>query len=919
MKKRLSINTLALGNLLKHKGQYTVLIFTIILAMIFSSSALMLTDCMNQSIIEQEKVTFGNFDILITGMNDKAISELKKADFVEDYGYAHSIAMGFTENSGKENGVSIAWLDEKAKELLYLNLIEGRYPEKENEIAIEQAVLDRLGINAKVGEEINLSLLTQNGDEYLTEPVSKKYILSGICNNRRRLYENVMGYQISVKIPAAYVSDNSKIELGGKEALTCFFNTNIPYTERYSIIDNFCTKNEIDTSYFSISEPKTSNFQFDFYDEKSQTILQTAIITVMLFFASSLGIINSFNANLKNRRTQIGMLRAVGATKRQIIRIFGREALYISLISMPISLIISYVLVKTITKLLGDYYLFIPNIRLIILCMIVSFICVMLAALIPLIRATQITPIQAIRNIDVSRKMKRKHIKTQKQFDVPKLLSKRTVSFYKSKQIISTLLIVIAIVISSLGMSYYDYQKNHLYSYTYDYQLSGNSVETLHSIPFTNIISAESDRYMESDKAQLYSSEYVEQVNGYKKCKTNMEVESLTEYQKASAYTLDLTADMVFDGRISYESQQNQQNVVFPKYSDDYVNTSNEYFDGKNFVPLDTLAIDESLFAQLDDCVVDGKIDISKINSGKEVIITAPTLNYVTDEYNQLRISSYNYDELEKNSEKVSKEINQNCYHAGDKIKIKTLYADNQNSSLTEYKTIEKEVTIGAVINTLPEAFTVSDWQISPGNTALITSLSGMTGIYPYSKFCDLEIKLGTECSDKIDEAVRTQIEYVINQHSSCWYTSNYEYQTMQKQENKTLAVTILSLIIILLSMITSIITNTITASVREDKKKIGTLRAVGASQKDIIIIYIREMISMLLWGYIIGFGIFIVSYFPIDISLGSKMFDKAGLDFNPWLTLISCLITFVICSLNLYSKIRREMKNSIVENIREL
>ena len=37
-------------------------------------------------------------------------------------------------------------------------------------------------------------------------------------------------------------------------------------------------------------------------------------------------IVNAFNSNLKERKKQIGMLRAVGATKRQIISIFGREA-----------------------------------------------------------------------------------------------------------------------------------------------------------------------------------------------------------------------------------------------------------------------------------------------------------------------------------------------------------------------------------------------------------------------------------------------------------------------------------------------------------------------------------------------------------------------------------------------------------------
>ncbi len=43
--------------------------------------------------------------------------------------------------------------------------------------------------------------------------------------------------------------------------------------------------------------------------------------------ASCLGIVNAFTANLEERKRQIGLLRAVGATRKQIRGTFGREAL----------------------------------------------------------------------------------------------------------------------------------------------------------------------------------------------------------------------------------------------------------------------------------------------------------------------------------------------------------------------------------------------------------------------------------------------------------------------------------------------------------------------------------------------------------------------------------------------------------------
>ena len=51
MKQRLTVNTLALGNLKKRKKQYTSLILGIILAMVFSSSVLLMVSSMVERVV----------------------------------------------------------------------------------------------------------------------------------------------------------------------------------------------------------------------------------------------------------------------------------------------------------------------------------------------------------------------------------------------------------------------------------------------------------------------------------------------------------------------------------------------------------------------------------------------------------------------------------------------------------------------------------------------------------------------------------------------------------------------------------------------------------------------------------------------------------------------------------------------------
>jgi putative ABC transport system permease protein len=108
------------------------------------------------------------------------------------------------------------------------------------------------------------------------------------------------------------------------------------------------------------------------------------------------------------------MLRAVGATKRQIINIFGREAFIISAICTPISIAISYILVRILLTVVADEFVMSKSIWVIPLCAVFGIVVVMLSALIPLNSASKITPMQAIRNINQNRQMKLKHIKSQK-------------------------------------------------------------------------------------------------------------------------------------------------------------------------------------------------------------------------------------------------------------------------------------------------------------------------------------------------------------------------------------------------------------------------------------------------------------------------------------------------------------------------
>ena len=139
MNKKLTINSLAMGNLKQRKKQYTILIIGIILAMVFSSGVPFFISCMKSS---QEEAKFrrqGKQEIVIVNaQNYDLTSAINKGAVNGEIGYAHVLSYVWNEKEDMSDGTMIGWLDNRATELYYPNIIEGRMPEKENEIVFEK-------------------------------------------------------------------------------------------------------------------------------------------------------------------------------------------------------------------------------------------------------------------------------------------------------------------------------------------------------------------------------------------------------------------------------------------------------------------------------------------------------------------------------------------------------------------------------------------------------------------------------------------------------------------------------------------------------------------------------------------------------------------------------------------------------------
>ncbi len=924
-KKKLTVNRLAMGNLKARKKQYTLMIIGIILAMIFSSGVMFFGFTMLSSLQEITNISYGTQNIFLHNAEEFDFDSAKNNKVISEYGIAASIGFIYT-NDDEGGGTPLAKLDDKAKEISYLTVKEGKYPENIGEIALEKDALLRLKmLGAKVGDEITVTMKIADGEGYLPETVEKTYKLVGILADKRCNLEDAYSGN---NYPAAFVCDSEKVELGGKENLSAyvkFYSKTNGYDKFKDEFINQGFKNEYgnadnDLYYFTFAN------QHIFYsgtDEKSDitlTMIFALVLAGVLMIASCTGIVNAFNSNLQERRKQIGLMRAVGATRRQIITVFGREALLISLMTVPVSLVVSYFASKGIISLMGDNFIFIPNFGVLIACGAFSVICVMASAMIPLLRASRTPPMQAIRNTDLSRKMKNKRIRSRKNFNAPKLLAGRNLMFYRFKHIGVSVVLAATIVVSCFGFPWItaelEWSENYINEFAdYEIECSGGSVNSqILNLNFDYFATG----FSENDRQEILSHPYVSSVEGVKMCNANLLVDEYSEYLTVLDYGGSARFDNDSFDRFSMsfeEFMKMYDDKVKPEYS-----TFKEKFGyTKELFPVSLHAVDvEKIMSGIDNDKIKGEINIDKLNSGEEIILFAcDEIGFFKDDkQGSMGSNSIDGDETKERLATLKARAT-NEYKVGDTVTLSVLrsgiseenYVPNSVPVDTTRK--DKEFRIGAIIKEAPPATMHNEFM------DFYTTIEGFSSFVENYPYMNMDITLKEECTAEINgEMMQILNQYVSG--SNHYLRSRFKNNEENKMMYKGLLIALLSVVILFFSICASVINNSLTAQIRDGKREIGTLRAVGASARELTQSYFKQLLSMFGWGCSAGFGLY--TFIWILMYFAAKSSDRT-LDYNYeiWQAALICIALLAVCFVNLYSKVKKQMKYSIVENIREL
>ncbi|WP_404988721.1 ABC transporter permease [Clostridium culturomicium] len=382
------------GRYLKSNKKRTALtIIGIILSVALITSICTFILTVQNSMLEQQIKEVGAFHAVVEKATRADIEKLEINPKIDKLG------LGKSEEPVqfiKDKLIGINHLNESGFELMNVQLEEGELPKKGNEIAVERWILRYFESGIKVGDEIEIK--DEKGN-------AKSYVLSGIVKDDWRSQ--------NIGTAKGYMAVDHEI-LQGSEVTAL-----VQIKEK---ADKWQVINEIKESVSEGAEVSHNEDLMRLTGESSDSGLNAAITTVVIMvigivvLATVVVIYNAFQISIAERIKQIGLLRAIGTTKKQIINLVLREATLMILIGVPLGMFFGIIAVYCIafvfTKLTptGDF----SNLKVVlspitlILSGIIGALSIYASAYLPARSAGKTSPLVAISSQALIKKEKRR-------------------------------------------------------------------------------------------------------------------------------------------------------------------------------------------------------------------------------------------------------------------------------------------------------------------------------------------------------------------------------------------------------------------------------------------------------------------------------------------------------------------------------
>ena len=521
------LKKLTLTNLKLNKKRTIVTIIGIILSVALITALSTLISSFRESLHEFYIKQRGNYHYAFYDISDDDLKIIKKNNKVESYYLTKGIGYAKIDSKNESKPyVYVLGVNNDDFNSLSINLIKGRLPKNSNEILIPKHLSSNGSVYYNIGDEISLDigdrysdgyLLNMNNpyneEEILDTKIHKKYKIVGIIERPIYAIEPYVspGYTIITNITndckhnniyLRYSKEGIKYRyrvtaniLGINEKI--FEDTNGGKKFNYNSDESFDKiKLELDKAKYQYNE--NSNLIYletmPMEDQTISMLYTTFIVVALIIIVTSIFCIkNSFNISITEKIGLYGMLRSVGATKKQIKKNVLYEGFILSLIGIPLGilsgLLASFILIKISNVLLDNTLtlnlVYSISIYAILVSIILSIITIYLSAIKSAKMASNVPPINALRNssdIKITKKNLKSPKLISKLFGIGGLISYKNIKRNKKKYktIVISIIVSVSVFIATTTFMNYGFKmtKTEFKDLDYNIKVIVNNIDS---------------------------------------------------------------------------------------------------------------------------------------------------------------------------------------------------------------------------------------------------------------------------------------------------------------------------------------------------------------------------------------------------------------------------------------------------------
>lgn len=375
--KGLTMNRLALAGLRANRKEYRQMALGIFLAVFLAVGTALGIWAMWEKKTETKLLRFGKADGFLFGALHLEPDALERTGLISKIGTVSVL--------GTVDGHPFGYYDQEAEDLLCRQFLSGRMPQNEREIALEEAALNAICPGAALGDRVTLFLTSRSGQSQ-----ERCFTLAGILRSPYTSDANI-DWTLQDAIPA--------YAIGLPQILVCAnadpFQDDSPVRQ---FVFTFSESGTLDLLHARF--PASSLLGVDalgstyvpehiFFSAPSIFRLEyTAPVLSAggaLLLAAMIGIFDAASGQFARKEKQYRLLRAVGATRRQIVAVSRREAMLLALVLAPGAALCAVGFVKLCCVLLPEDAAFALPGSLLLGSLVLSFVLVWAAASLPVL------------------------------------------------------------------------------------------------------------------------------------------------------------------------------------------------------------------------------------------------------------------------------------------------------------------------------------------------------------------------------------------------------------------------------------------------------------------------------------------------------------------------------------------------------